>query len=502
MMRIAWIVCLGLIPQAEEDAAALLKAVQEKAHKAKSLRVTVTIAFLESGRPKLAFSGEVRAKGTNQWLMDFTTMKGDGLEQRFRGSCDGAEVGMRGFREQARKPWMPERYTLQLREWCATSFVPIFFSLAYGKIDQGDNNLPTVGDAKFLGREKMGDVDARVVQYLLSYPTDSKASIKAWINPVTLRPLKRELVGGPGGGIVETITSFEIDAETPDAVFVTPEPTEAERRIVRLTNKGIRLMGEIREAVELFNEKEGRYPTAAEGLEALVRKPKEAKNWAGPYVEEGGLPRDPWGNSYVYRFPGVRDPAGFDLSSPLFEDKYKLPLERMRELLEADDREAGVAAALKSILTAQFDFRSKHPDANGLAGFWVGDLSGLYRYLSAGAEIRLIDRRIAEADASPLKVKELSKDWPEKPVPYHGYLFSVFAKHVQDGKVKPYHTGGFRNPELLGVVAYPADYPKSGRYTLIIDGSLNILRRDLAGKTIDTCPSDDEIQKWRLPSGD
>jgi type II secretion system protein G len=347
----------------------------------------------------------------------------------------------------------------------------------------------------------VGSVDARVVEYVLTYPTNSKAHIKAWIDPVQLRPLKRELSNGRGGGILETLASFENDPETPEATFVT-NPTEADKAIARLTNKGCRQITALGQALEEYNEKEGRYPTTAEGLDALINKPKGANNWKGPYLEEVGLLKDPWGNAYAYRFPGLRDPAAYDLSSPVFEGKYNLPLDRLKGLLADDDLEAGVVAALKAIMTAQFTFRSQHMDANGVAGFWVGDVSGLYRFLAAGGEIRLIDRRIAEADSAPLKIKELSKEWPDKPVPYHGCLFSVFSKHLQDGAIKPYHSGGYRNKELFGVVAYPADYPKSGRFTFIIDGNMNILRRDLGGKTIDTCPSDDDLGKWRLPTGD
>src|SRR5947207_2086438 len=158
-----------------------------------------------------------------------------------------------------------------------------------------------------------------------------------------------------------------------------------------------------------YQEHVGRYPTTAEGLDALLRKPEGVEHWEGPYLEEGGIPKDPWGNAYEYRFPGVKDPTHFDLSSPIFENKVKLPLERMKELLAADDHEAAVAAALKAIIDAQIEFQSKDPDGNGVADFWVGDLSGLYRHLAAGKEIRLIPREVAEADVSPLKIKELSK---------------------------------------------------------------------------------------------
>ena len=48
-----------------------------------------------------------------------------------------------------------------------------------------------------------------------------------------------------------------------------------------------------------------RYPTAEEGLEALVAKPSTAQSWSGPYLKKA-LPKDPWGNAYVYRTPGQK----------------------------------------------------------------------------------------------------------------------------------------------------------------------------------------------------
>ena len=48
-----------------------------------------------------------------------------------------------------------------------------------------------------------------------------------------------------------------------------------------------------------------RYPTAEEGLEALVAKPGSAQNWGGPYLKKS-VPNDPWGRPYVYRTPGQK----------------------------------------------------------------------------------------------------------------------------------------------------------------------------------------------------
>jgi general secretion pathway protein G len=55
-----------------------------------------------------------------------------------------------------------------------------------------------------------------------------------------------------------------------------------------------------------------RYPSAEEGLEALVAKPASATVWSGPYLKKA-VPNDPWGRPYVYRTPGAK--GDFDLIS-------------------------------------------------------------------------------------------------------------------------------------------------------------------------------------------
>lgn len=51
----------------------------------------------------------------------------------------------------------------------------------------------------------------------------------------------------------------------------------------------------------------GSFPAAEDGLGALVSRPADATraiHWRGPYLEKA-VPKDPWGNAYVYRtMPG------------------------------------------------------------------------------------------------------------------------------------------------------------------------------------------------------
>jgi general secretion pathway protein G len=60
----------------------------------------------------------------------------------------------------------------------------------------------------------------------------------------------------------------------------------------------------------------GDYPSTAEGLQALVTAPgNRADQWHGPYLADGKLPLDPWGEPYGYRYPGVKNKTSYDVFS-------------------------------------------------------------------------------------------------------------------------------------------------------------------------------------------
>lgn len=55
--------------------------------------------------------------------------------------------------------------------------------------------------------------------------------------------------------------------------------------------------------LDLYRLEVGRYPSDADGLEALVERPPDAETWNGPYLKERDI-SDPWGRPYVYTSPG------------------------------------------------------------------------------------------------------------------------------------------------------------------------------------------------------
>lgn len=57
------------------------------------------------------------------------------------------------------------------------------------------------------------------------------------------------------------------------------------------------------QALKLYRLDNGRYPSTAQGLQALVQRPEGARNWR-PYLDR--MPNDPWGQPYQYLNPGVK----------------------------------------------------------------------------------------------------------------------------------------------------------------------------------------------------
>jgi len=61
-------------------------------------------------------------------------------------------------------------------------------------------------------------------------------------------------------------------------------------------------------ALDLFYLDAGRFPSAAEGLAALVQRTPGVTSWNGPYLKGGNVHSDPWNHSYLYRTPGEHGP--------------------------------------------------------------------------------------------------------------------------------------------------------------------------------------------------
>ncbi len=65
--------------------------------------------------------------------------------------------------------------------------------------------------------------------------------------------------------------------------------------------------------LEAYRMVAGMYPTEQQGLDALVEKPTSApepRRWKQQFRR---LPKDPWGDEYVYKYPGSKDQRTFEI---------------------------------------------------------------------------------------------------------------------------------------------------------------------------------------------
>jgi general secretion pathway protein G len=67
------------------------------------------------------------------------------------------------------------------------------------------------------------------------------------------------------------------------------------------------------EALDVYKLDVGGYPSTEDGLQALVVKPSDVDNWAGPYVKGRKLPTDPWKKPYIYHNPSSRSNLEYDI---------------------------------------------------------------------------------------------------------------------------------------------------------------------------------------------
>ena len=88
-------------------------------------------------------------------------------------------------------------------------------------------------------------------------------------------------------------------------------PEEARR------TKAALQIGGLETGLKMYKLDNGSYPSTEQGLQSLVEPPsggRLAPKWReGGYLEARKVPKDPWGNDFVYLSPGLN--GDFDLTS-------------------------------------------------------------------------------------------------------------------------------------------------------------------------------------------
>jgi general secretion pathway protein G len=115
---------------------------------------------------------------------------------------------------------------------------------------------------------------------------------------------RRAFIAAMIGCVVLAVVGF--------AVWRAHERKQAQAQSQRRESMARRELDLYAKALETFYADFGRYPTATEGLAALVRQPSTLAGWRGPYIE-GDYSVDPWGVDYVYHV--FNDGKGYILST-------------------------------------------------------------------------------------------------------------------------------------------------------------------------------------------
>ena len=145
--------------------------------------------------------------------------------------------------------------------------------------------------------------------------------------------------------------------------------------------------------------------------------------------------------------------------------------------------------SLKTIVSAQEEFRRTDSDGDGIRPFWRADVTGLYTSRPGGDPakpiLKLIELSVAVADDRPHNndIEQYSVRSPKA-----GYWF-LTIRHA-DEQVPA--------PDRYAVIAFPEKYPESGRYTFIVDERKDIFRADLGhSRGIEVFPTPAELKtKW------
>jgi type II secretory pathway pseudopilin PulG len=158
--------------------------------------------------------------------------------------------------------------------------------------------------------------------------------------------------------------------------------------------------------------------------------------------------------------------------------------------------ERAASTNLKTLTSAEADFRANDRDGNRINDFWTGDVSGLYyvKPTGGGPEIRLIEEGVANADAKTLFPRAKGM------IPKGGYLFQAFdwddSVDGPEGEYKRDTDKSGRkvhNESRFGFCAFPKS-AGDGKYVFFVNEN-NTIFRDPVTEPRTTFPSDEELKR-------
>jgi len=215
----------------QDSAADLLRKVEAKYESAKTLTLATEVRIVESKDGKETergrMQGKLRSKGDGRIHVEYSVEIAGKPNMVAVYISDGKSLSMMNSGRPAEK----KDHTLALGMWarrfCARTGLTASLGSAFGSVFRADeiklDKLFQVSEIADGGREKIGDMECRVVTYNVSQIQDPATPLKcrAWIDPAKLAVLKHELTDRTTI-IRETHSEVTFDAEIADDQFKVP----------------------------------------------------------------------------------------------------------------------------------------------------------------------------------------------------------------------------------------------------------------------------------------
>ncbi len=168
---------------------------------------------------------------------------------------------------------------------------------------------------------------------------------------------------------------------------------------------------------------------------------------------------------------------------------------------------------LRTLATAQADFRHNDRDGDGLTNFWVRDVYGLFASCPRGAPVhpdhmlKLVDPSLAAADGKPaLNAEEvpaslaIGRFKPRrylKEGPGRAYLAPYqIVVMTHDASGRPYDDGSGRNFHRYGFCMYPVGARREEESTFIMSETIDVYKKLTRGNPVLRWPSDLAAEGW------
>lgn len=129
--------------------------------------------------------------------------------------------------------------------------------------------------------------------------------LRAWLS--TWREQQRRPASQRGMTLIEIMVVVTVIALMTTAISISVVKLMERAKIGKAKGD----IASLSTALDLYYADQGEYPSQGEGLSALTVKGPDGQS----FIKGGRLPQDPWKQDYTYRYPGTKNPDGFDVCS-------------------------------------------------------------------------------------------------------------------------------------------------------------------------------------------